>query len=91
MLTTGHPSFGWLTLGLLIVGSAPWVLLRFGLLTCIVAIFVENVVQESPVTTDLDAWFAGAGIFALLAPLALAAFGAWNALAGRPLLRDWPG
>jgi hypothetical protein len=78
-------------LGLVIAGSAAWILLRFGLLAYIAALFVEDVLTGLPVTSDLTAWFAGAGLFALAVTAALALFGTWTALAGRPLAGGWLG
>jgi hypothetical protein len=89
MLTAGHPQIAWLTLGVVIAGSAAWVLVRWGLLTYVAALFVETVLTGAPITSELGAWFAGAGLFALLVPAALAAFGLWTALAGRPFLGEW--
>ncbi len=89
MLTAGHPQMALLTLGLLIAGSAAWILVRFGLLTYIAALFVESVLTGLPITSDYAAWFSGAGYFALAVPAVLAGFGAWTALAGRSLVGEW--
>ena len=91
LLVAGQPRTAWLSLGLVIAGSAAWILLRFGLLAYIAALFVEDVLTGLPVTSDLTAWFAGAGLFALAVTAALALFGTWTALAGRPLAGGWLG
>lgn len=89
MFTAGHPELFNLTSGLLVAVAATWTLVRFGLLTFIVALFVESTLAGSPITSDLSAWFSGAGLLALLVPVVLAAFGAHSALAGRALFGDW--
>jgi hypothetical protein len=41
-----------------------------------------------PLTLDFSKWYAGSSLVALMAVLALAAFGFREALAGRSLLRE---
>jgi hypothetical protein len=64
------------------------VLLRFGLLAAIASTFVEGLLTHYPITTDLSAWYAGGGLFGMLAVLALAAYGFHTSLAGQPLVAD---
>ena len=89
MFTVGHSDLFNFTFGLLVAVAATWTLVRFGLLTLIVALFVEATLTGSPITSDLSAWFSGAGLLALVVPVLLAAFGAHSALAGRALFGDW--
>jgi serine/threonine-protein kinase len=63
-------------------------LLRFGLVTMAIAVFLSNSLPFIPLTIDLSHWavFPGFVPFFLLA--ALTAFGFHSALAGRRLIRD---
>ena len=68
-----------------------FLMIRFGALAVIAANFVYNTLWF-PMTTDLSAWYAGSGILALGAVVALAGYALWAALAGRPLLgKGWLG
>jgi hypothetical protein len=58
-------------------------LLRFGLLTAVVAFYVSGLFIVFPVTWELSRWYAGAGVSALLVLAVLSAFGFSTALAGR--------
>ncbi len=75
-------------LGLLLVSSLfIFVLIRFGLLA-----FLFLTVFQSwgaiIVTSDLSTWYAGRSVVFLLAFAALAAYGFYISLAGRPLFKD---
>jgi hypothetical protein len=59
---------------------------RVGLLAAVTAFYVSGLFIFFPVTLNLRAWYAGAGVTALLVLAALALFGFRNALAGRPAL-----
>ena len=59
---------------------------RVGLLAAVVAFYVTGLFIFFPVTGNLRAWYAGAGVTALLVLAALALFGFKSALAGRPAL-----
>jgi hypothetical protein len=61
-------------------------LLRVGLLSMVAAFYTMGLFVMFPVTGELSAWYAGAGVTALLALAALAVFGFTTALAGRPAL-----
>lgn len=78
-----HPAVSWLTLGLGITGVTAFVLVRFGLLTYVTALFCYLVLIAAPVSLDLTAWYAETGFFILALVAGLGAFGAWTALAGR--------
>jgi len=60
-------------------------LMRFGLLCYSVAILVPTVFEDSPLTLDFSAWYAGRSLLALLLFAGLAVYGFHTALAGRPL------
>ena len=72
--------------GLWIAGLFFLVVTRFGLLPLTVVFWVGSVTDNFHITYDLGAWYAGAGLFALTAIVALAAWGARAALAGQSLL-----
>ncbi|HEY6363028.1 MAG TPA: serine/threonine-protein kinase [Vicinamibacterales bacterium] len=59
---------------------------RAGLLAAVVAFYVTGLFIFFPVTGNLRAWYAGAGVTALLVLAAVALFGFTTALAGRPAL-----
>jgi serine/threonine-protein kinase len=83
-----------LGLAVAIVNSLVWPLLvvsalfRFGLLTALVAVFVNYMLGSSPPPFDPSLWYGARGLvcFGLLA--GLAGFAAWTALAGQPLFAD---
>jgi serine/threonine-protein kinase len=62
------------------------VLLRVGLLATVVAFYTSGLFIMFPVTGELSAWYAGAGVTALLVLALLALFGFTAALGGRPAL-----
>ena len=61
-------------------------IVRVGLLAAVAAFYVTGLFIFFPVTLNLRAWYAGAGVTALLVLAALALFGFTTALAGRPAL-----
>jgi len=62
-------------------------LMRFGLLALVVAHFVSQL-RYVPLTLDFTAWYSTGSLTAMLVALAIASYGFWVSLAGRPLLRD---
>ena len=59
---------------------------RVGLLAAVAAFYVSGLFIFFPVTGNLRAWYAGAGVTALLVLATLALFGFKSALDGRPAL-----
>ena len=80
----------WMTFALLLPLNALFVVLiaRVGLLAAVVAFYVSGLFIFFPVTANLRAWYAGAGVTALLVLAALALFGFTTALASRSALGD---
>jgi hypothetical protein len=78
----------WLTFALLLPLNALFVLLlvRVGLLAAVAAFYVSGLFIFFPVTANLRAWSAGAGVTALVVLTALTLFGFTTALAGRQAL-----
>jgi len=74
--------------GLFAVGLITIVLIRFGLVACIVAAFSMQVFSNAPLTFDFSKWYAGPALLPVVACAALFIYGFYIALAGRPLFRD---
>ncbi len=64
-----------------------WILLRFGILTLIVANFVVGLMLTYPLTPHVQAWYGGATIFAVSMMLTILCLATWRALDGQPLLK----
>jgi hypothetical protein len=62
-------------------------IVRVGLLAAVVAFYMTGLFIFFPMTSNLRAWYAGAGMTALLVIAAIALFGFSTALGGRPVLR----
>ena len=62
------------------------ILTRVGLIALIAGWAVRSLLLISPLDKDFGAWYAPAGIFALIVVTSLLAYGFHTALAGRPLL-----
>ena len=61
------------------------VLKKFGLLTMVVGLVVQNVLVVFPVTSHLSRWYASEALTGVLAISAIAAYGFRNSLGGKPL------
>ncbi len=59
-------------------------MIRFGLLA-VVMWFAFSLMVNFPTTTDLSAWYAGRTVILFVFFIALACYGFWISLAGRPL------
>jgi serine/threonine protein kinase len=77
---------GWIAIGL---GASlfTFILIRFGVLAMMAALFVAQTLLFFPLTTDLTAWYADGSIFAIASVLALTGYALYTALGGRPLLK----
>jgi len=62
-----------------------YLLMRFGLLTCILSFFVRFLLQGFPVTLQTDAWYAPNGFFTLTIFAAIVLYAFHTSLGGRPL------
>jgi hypothetical protein len=78
----------WIMFLTVAVADAVFVLLivRIGLLAAVAAFYVSGVFIFFPVTGNLRAWYAGAGVAALLVLAVITLLGFTTALAGRPVL-----
>ena len=69
----------------MLIAALIFVLMRFGLLALMIAVFYGLLLDSFPITANLSAWYADASVFALLVAGGLAVYGFFIALAGRPL------
>jgi hypothetical protein len=74
--------------GILIYGIAAFALVRFGLVTLAVAVFVADTMLNVPVTFDFSRWYAANAMMVPVLMLAIAAWGFWTGLAGQKLIKD---
>jgi hypothetical protein len=81
-LVLGTPPPLWV-LHLLHIGIGLTLLLRWGLLALVAAQYAADMLWF-PMTTDLSAFYARDGLSALGLVAALAGYGCWTSLAGRP-------
>ncbi len=85
-LQSSHP---WVaaTSGTLVYAIAAFALVRFGLITLTVAVFVANNMLNVPVTFDFIRWYAPYALAVPLFILAIAIWGFYTALAGQSLFK----
>ena len=76
--------YSWLgvTIGILMMTAGVWFVVRYGLLSVVVTMFVTCLVFVFPITLDPDVPYFGTSLFALLVVAALAGFGAWASAGG---------
>jgi len=68
-----------------VMGSLLWLMARRGLLAVVAAIFVAFILRRYPLTTDLQAWYAGHAMLALAMVGAVAGVGFWAARSRRDI------
>jgi hypothetical protein len=61
---------------------------RFGLVTLAAAIFVTDLVLNTPMTANFSNWFIGSTIFVYASVAALGAWAFYTSLAGQRLWKD---
>jgi serine/threonine-protein kinase len=79
----------WWLIGLIYlvaVAALIYVLLRFGLVATIAAVFFINALNTMALSTDLSAWYIPSSIATLLLLLGIAIFAFWRSLGGRALI-----
>ena len=62
-------------------------MLRFGVLSIVLAAFTAQLLASYPLTTDFSAWYAGGIVLVVAILLALTAYAFHTAVAGRPLFQ----
>jgi len=70
---------------LCIITTVTFMIVRYGLLTTVVALSVGNVIEDVPLTPHLSHWMAGTSNLAIAFAIGVAAFGYYAARAGEPL------
>jgi serine/threonine protein kinase len=70
---------------ILVYGIALLIVIRFGLVPLAIAIFTINMMAGIPFSADLSTWYMATSIPALLSLLAIAGWGFYHSLGGRPL------
>ena len=70
------------------VGTAVWVLLRFGVLSLTTGLFMFVLMVNFPMTSDLSAWYSRASLVVLATLLALSVWSFRAALGGRRVWKD---
>ena len=73
---------------LVAVSGLIYVLLRFGLVATIAAVFFINALNTMALGTDLNAWYIPSSIATFLLLLGIAVFAFWRSLGGRALMDD---
>ena len=75
----------------LIYGIAAFALVRFGLITLALAVFVANIMLNVPITFDFSRWYASTAMIVPLGVLALGVWGFYTSLGGQKLFKEQPG
>jgi serine/threonine-protein kinase len=70
---------------LIFLGLAVFVMIRFGLLALVTNFVAYNILQDYPLTTQGSAWYAGIGLAGILVIAAMALYGFYTSLGGRPV------
>jgi serine/threonine-protein kinase len=73
---------------LLAVSALIYVLLRFGLVATIAAVFFIDALNNMVLGTDLNAWYIPSSIATFLLLLGIAVFAFWRSLGGRALIEE---
>jgi hypothetical protein len=74
--------------GIAVFAVTVLVITRFGLLTGTAMTWSGLVISQSVLALDLSSWYADRIVLPALALIGLMAYGAWTALAGKPILGD---
>jgi serine/threonine-protein kinase len=84
------PNSGWpiAILSALLTTLGVLVIMRFGLLAGVTMLFVVLVMNSTVATFDLSAWYADRALVPAAILVAILAYGAATALAGKPILGD---
>jgi hypothetical protein len=73
--------------GVLIYAIAAFALVRFGLVTLVVAVFVADTMLNVPVTLDFSRWYASSAMCIPIIVLVVGAWGFYTALGGQKLFK----
>jgi len=86
-LNSPHPWIGAAS-GLVVYAIAAVSLVRFGLITLAIAVFVADTMLNVPVTFDFSRWYAPNAMSVPVVVLGLAVWAFWTALAGQKLIKS---
>jgi len=64
---------------------AVFLLIRFGLLAFVASLFFNNLLSNFPLTTQISSWYAGLSLAGILLIAAMAFYGFYTSLGGRPV------
>lgn len=78
--TASHPITGWTLFPFGLVAVALFVLIHCGLVSVLAAVLVVGWLAIFPITTNLNAWYAGYGLFACAATAGLAGWSFYQAI-----------
>jgi serine/threonine-protein kinase len=78
-----NPFVGW-PVNIVFFALMVMTLMRFGLLTLVLSIFVSIFIGQFPIGTDISVWYSADMVFTFAVVIALAVFGYRTALAGHP-------
>jgi hypothetical protein len=83
----GRPSSPPVVLVTWLIGNslAVFLLIRFGLLAFVASQFFNNLLSNFPLTTQISSWYAGLSLAGILLMAAMAFYGFYTALGGRPV------
>lgn len=70
---------------ILVFGIAVLIVIRFGLVPLVLAIFTVDMLANVPFSADISSWYMTVSILALLSVIAIAAWGFYHSLGGQPL------
>lgn len=69
----------------LVYGIAVIIVIRFGLVPLVLAIFTIDMLANVPFSADLSTWYMSTSILALLSVVAIAVWGFYHSLGGQPV------
>jgi hypothetical protein len=69
----------------LVYAIAVLIVIRFGLVPLVIAIFTIDMTANIPFSSDLSTWYMPSSILALLSVIAIAGWGFYHSLGGQPL------
>jgi len=83
----GNPSSPPVVLVTWLIGNslAVFLLIRFGLLAFVASQFFNNLLSNFPLTTQISSWYAGLSLAGILLMAAMAFYGFYTSLGGRPV------
>jgi hypothetical protein len=85
-----NPSAVFFVVRLITSGLTVFLLIRFGLLALVAANAFDGVLASFPLTTEMSAWYAGISLAGILVMAAMAFYGFYTSLGGRPMFGTAP-